>query len=156
MTTIFTTGHSNFKLDYFIESLTEAGVNVLVDVRSRPQSRFCPWMNRASLSEALRLADIRYVWLGNKLGGLDGNTDHEGGLDQVLELAETGVTAVMCSERSADQKCHRRTKLTPEFQARGAVVKDIHILPNQPVTITDAPDMVTKNNTPVEESLFEF
>lgn len=124
MTTVFTIGHSNKSLPDFIALLQGAGIQDLVDVRSRPQSRFCPWFNRRSLEAELAAAGITYHFKGNQLGGLDGNVDFAGGVASVLALAAARPTAVMCSE-GPTTKCHRRYMLTPEFQKAGAEVLDI-------------------------------
>jgi uncharacterized protein (DUF488 family) len=153
MTTIATVGHSNKSIEQFTDLLTDANVNMIIDVRSRPQSRFCPWFNRARLEAELKVVGIGYVWLGNKLGGLDGNTDHEGGINEALVYAEAayangGYAAVMCSEAKADKNCHRRMVLTPEFQLQGAKVLDV----NWGSTLTEAPSMI--RDTPVQDEMF--
>jgi uncharacterized protein (DUF488 family) len=148
MPTVYTVGHSNKPLADFIDLLTTAGIEVIVDVRSRPSSRFNPWFNRNSLSAELPPAGIRYLWMGNQLGGLDGNVNFEEGVDQVLGMAKLAKVAVMCSE-GPTTKCHRRYMLTPEFQARRFEVMDV----NWDGTVTPAASHV-KHDTPVEEVLF--
>ena len=42
---IFTVGHSNHSLDMFIDLLKSHKIDVVVDVRSKPFSRFSPQFN---------------------------------------------------------------------------------------------------------------
>src|SRR5581483_1618051 len=66
---IYTIGHSNLTLTAFIERLSAAAIDTVVDVRSQPASRFAPQFNRGPLAEALRSAGIRYAFMGDQLGG---------------------------------------------------------------------------------------
>jgi len=68
MTTVFTVGHSNFDWSTFQRLLDQAGVGVIVDVRSNPASRL-PHFNRIALKERLNAAGVGYVFLGFELGG---------------------------------------------------------------------------------------
>lgn len=145
MTTVYTVGHSNKPLAAFIGLLQNAGITRLVDVRSRPSSRFNPWFNRKSLEAELPAAGIQYHWMGNQLGGLDGNVNYDQGIQEVLTMAEIDRTAVMCSE-GPTTKCHRRYMLTPDFQANGAEVMDINwdgsmseAAPQQQTAVSDTP-----------------
>ncbi len=52
--TIALIGHSNWKLEDFVNHLTNSGVTMLMDVRSKPYSRYCPWFNQASVEAAVR------------------------------------------------------------------------------------------------------
>lgn len=146
MTTVYTIGHSNKQLAAFISLLQGAGIRNLVDVRSRPQSRYCPWFNRRSLEAELPAAGIEYHFMGNRLGGLDGNVDFDGGIRAVTALAEASATAVMCSE-GPTLKCHRRYMLTPAFQALGVEVVDI----SQAGELTKAAE---QRDTPREMPMF--
>jgi uncharacterized protein (DUF488 family) len=149
MTTVYTIGHSTKPIEVFIGLLQGAGIKHLVDVRSRPFSRFNPQFNKNALSASLEAAGIEYYWKGNQLGGLDGNVDFEGGIETVLDLATFEPTVVMCSE-GPTTKCHRRYMLTPEFQKRGAIVEDI----SQTGEVTKAAVVAAPRDTPSSEALF--
>ena len=41
---------------------------VLVDVRSRPQSRWVPWFNKKNLASAIPGIGLEYQWAGDHLG----------------------------------------------------------------------------------------
>ena len=66
---VVTIGHSNHAPDTFAALLRQHGVNVVVDVRSAPYSRYLPHFNKEHLAESLEEAGIRYSFLGKELGG---------------------------------------------------------------------------------------
>jgi uncharacterized protein (DUF488 family) len=122
---LFTIGHSNHPIGKLLELLQQHGIAVLADVRSSPYSRFATQYNREDLAEAVERAGMRYVFLGEELGGRpegDEFYDDEGhvlygriartrwferGLEQLLELGRGARTAMMCSEEDP-RHCHRR------------------------------------------------
>lgn len=144
-------GHSNKKLPEFVNLLSRAGVTDLVDVRSRPYSRFNPWFNKASLAAELPVNGIIYYWWGNHLGGLDGNTEYRKYIRELEVIARDALVAIMCSEGSPD-KCHRRYMLTPDLQLAGATVYDLDWQGN----VTEAPSLRQREvtDTPEEGVLF--
>lgn len=122
MPVVFTVGHSNKPADALIDLLTAASIDLLVDVRTSPYSRYNPQFGRENIARDLTAAGIEYSWRGKNLGGLGKNVDYAGNLDDLVSLAASGRRlAVMCSE-GPWQKCHRYSMLTPEFLARGADV----------------------------------
>src|SRR5215212_4520770 len=66
---IFTVGHSNQTVEHFLRLLQQHEVDVVVDIRSQPYSRFAPQFNRESLKHDIRNAGIQYMFLGDELGG---------------------------------------------------------------------------------------
>jgi uncharacterized protein (DUF488 family) len=66
---LYTIGHGNRKAPDFLALLKEYGIKYLVDVRSIPHSRFHPQFNRNALESFLSQHDIRYVFMGDELGG---------------------------------------------------------------------------------------
>ena len=72
---ISTIGHGTRPLEELVETLAEAGVATLVDVRRFPGSRRNPQFNQGPLREALHAAGIDYrhaVELGGRLSGEPG------------------------------------------------------------------------------------
>ena len=51
---MFTVGHLNHRLDGFINLLKSQKVDVLVDVRSKPSSRFSHQINKEGLKKAVK------------------------------------------------------------------------------------------------------
>lgn len=130
MVTLFTVGHSNRELDAFLATLEDAGIELLVDVRSYPKSRWNRF-SKPNLAPALDRAGVRYVH-EPRLGGLrdEPYAEHMGtdgwreAFDRVMAEAADGPTAVMCAEREP-RRCHRR------HIARRALAEDhrvVHLL----------------------------
>ena len=122
---VLTIGHSVRPLFEFIEKLQENKIEVLVDVRSHPQSRFCPQYNQKALSEELAKVGITYLFKGRNLGGKEENIDYEQTVDELVAMVKEGrVICVACSEADY-KKCHRHEMLEPSFVQRGLSVRHI-------------------------------
>ncbi len=127
--TAFSVGHSNRNIEQLLALLHEAGIRLLVDVRSQPVSQRHPQFNGESMREELETAGLQYHWAGRSLGGLRsprpdsphialaedglrGYADHMGseifkkGVAQLINLAGRSSTAVLCAERLPEH-CHR-------------------------------------------------
>lgn len=124
MRTLFTVGHSNIPKEHLLERLQIHNIQRLVDVRTKPYSRFCPQYNRTQLAHYLATNEITYDFRGDNLGGLGENVNFDQTLAELYELAQTQNIVLMCSEK-APEKCHRYLVLTPALEALGAVVTDI-------------------------------
>ena len=131
---LLTFGHSNHSFDKFIRLLEANGVMTLVDVRSAPASRYNPHFNKSNLERELPHREIQYVFAGKYLGGRPSDPTcyksktlppegadylHEvdyaevmkrewfvKGIARLLEIADEGTTAIMCSEEDPAE-CHR-------------------------------------------------
>jgi uncharacterized protein (DUF488 family) len=118
-------GHSNHSAPYFQELLLRHRVEVLVDVRSWPHSRYVEWADRSCLSAVARAVGVKYLFLGDELGGRPPEPDFydaEGhvlywkvahsdrfsaGIERLKEGASRYRVAIMCSEEDP-ASCHRR------------------------------------------------
>jgi uncharacterized protein (DUF488 family) len=125
MTTIYTAGHGAASLELFRGILEAAGVTLVVDVRSKPYSKWHPQYSRAELSHTLGLWSIQYQWRGANLGGFGENVRFGETVHEVAELAQSRTIALLCSE-ARPENCHRRTMLAPAFQGEGLDV--VHLL----------------------------
>lgn len=116
MLTIFTAGHGTRSFTDFIDLLLAVDFELLVDVRSRPRSRYS-WFNKSRFEIAL---GDRYRWMP-MLGGLDDTItekEFQSAIGELVELAKVKRVVLMCSEKEP-QRCHRHTKLEPEIRLRG-------------------------------------
>ena len=139
---LFSIGHSNAGIDDFIELLRRNEIDLLVDTRSKPYSRYNPHFSREPLKQALNEHQIDYVFLGDRIGGKpegeafyfqSGKVDYDrvaeapfylAGLEQLIALAETRRVAFMCAE--ADYKhCHRYWLITRSLVGRGIRVQHL-------------------------------
>ena len=69
MTSIYTIGHSNHKWETFLPLLKMHDVELLVDVCSRPVSRFAPFTNKVRFPGLLAAEGVGYLFKGEALGG---------------------------------------------------------------------------------------
>lgn len=120
----FTLGHSNHSAEKFIGLLRQHPIELVVDVRSQPVSRFSPHFRKQNLEKLLAQHGMGYVWL-EALGGrpkdprlydAQGRADYAAmavtepfrqGLETLKELAGERGVALLCSEEDPN-RCHRR------------------------------------------------
>lgn len=144
--TVFTVGHSTRPIGEFISILKAYQLNLVVDVRLVPRSRFNLHFNKESLSETLKKEGLKYVHLP-ELGGfrrpranspntawkdksLRGYADYmetkefSDNLLKLIAIARENHVAVMCTE-ALPSRCHR-TLLSDALTVRG--IKVVHIL----------------------------
>jgi len=62
-------GHSTHPIEAFVELLRGHAVESVADVRTTPFSRFSPQFNQHALERDLQADGIRYLFLGEELGG---------------------------------------------------------------------------------------
>ena len=61
MTTIYTVGHSNHEIEDFLALLDRHGIQLLIDVRSSPYSRYVPQANRQALARTLEAHQLHVL-----------------------------------------------------------------------------------------------
>ena len=61
---LFSIGHSNHPLPVFMDLLKQHAVQLLVDVRSDPYSRYAPQFTSGSLHSACIVDGLGYLYLG--------------------------------------------------------------------------------------------
>ena len=131
---IYTIGHSNHTWERFAQLLTPYEIDLLVDVRSYPRSRFAPWSNRDRFEASLSRIGVDYLWIGDSLGGMPRGPktpkypklptvdewyeqratqpDFLAAVSEVSRLAIGKRLTLMCSEGDAS-RCHRSLLLAP-------------------------------------------
>jgi len=141
----FTIGYGNSPIDRFITFLQNVSIDIIIDVRSSPYSRFNPHFNRENLENSLHRRDIGYRYMGDRIGGRyfdpvllfpDGTVNYrkvrdtekfQKGITDLLSIISSGMTvALMCAEKEPE-RCHRFALISPDLQAKGISV--IHIRP---------------------------
>jgi len=63
---IYTIGHSSAPLSVFLSLLEKHRILSVVDVRSKPFSRYAPYYNRGAIEHYLRTAGIGYYFSQTK------------------------------------------------------------------------------------------
>lgn len=139
---LFSIGHSNQEQEKFFELLLQHKIEVLVDVRTSPYSRYTSQFNRESLKAALEQRGIRYLFMGEQLGGRpigDEFYDEKGhvlyyrvaeakffreGIDRLRKGGSQYRVAMMCSEEDP-AVCHRMLLISRVLTEGGEAVAHI-------------------------------
>lgn len=141
-TSIYTIGYGAREIGAFLAVLQTYQIQYLVDVRSSPYSSYKPEFSKNSFKTILEANGIRYLFMGDSLGGKPGNPDcYTGGKVDYAKLARqpffrTGIdrllkasqqeqrVVVMCSE-GKPEKCHRSKLIGQTLTQEGVEV--LHI-----------------------------
>ena len=133
---LFTVGHSNLEFAQFVKLLKDFPIQLLVDVRSRPQSGRFPQFSQPAFEKLLEGEGIAYLFLGEELGGRpddpdaylpDGRVNYRArrksyafgaGLERVLRELASRTLALMCAEEDP-LECHRFLMICPKLVASG-------------------------------------
>ena len=142
MRTLYTIGHSSHTAEHFLGLLRQHRIEVLVDTRSAPYSRYTPQFDREALREAVVAAGMKYLFLGDIVGGRPKEEAHYdeygrarygkmgkdaeflGGIERLERGADEFRVALMCSEEDPAH-CHRRLLIGRVMIERGACVEHI-------------------------------
>jgi uncharacterized protein (DUF488 family) len=139
---LFSVGHSNHDWEKFVSLLRGAAITALADVRSSPFSTRYPQFNRIELEHQLACQGIRYVFLGDRLGGRppqpslydpEGRVDYQRvraalhfrqGIDQLVRWLNGFTVAMVCAEEDP-LDCHRGLMIAPALVERG--ITPVHL-----------------------------
>jgi uncharacterized protein (DUF488 family) len=141
MNAVYTIGYGGRTLEGFVDLLPRYEIEVLVDVRSQPYSRYQRHFSKKPLAEHLPQIGVEYLWMGDGLGGRpddpacypNGAISYERcqerpayqeGIAHLVELARERRCAVMCSE-GRPQACHRARLIGETLAKQGVLV--LHI-----------------------------
>ncbi len=135
---LFTVGHSILEFENFAALLKDHGVELVVDVRSTPQSARLPQFSLPGLEKLLRAEQLEYLFLGEELGGRPDDADayrpdglvnyqarrksyaFQAGLERLQKEMPGRSVAMMCAEEDP-LECHRFLMVCPELTKRGIV-----------------------------------
>lgn len=142
-TIYYSIGHGNKKIEDFIKELKSFEIQFLLDIRSKPFSKWNPQFNQNELQSKLEEYGIKYVFVGNTLGGLPKDRscyDYNGkvvydlirekdffqeGLERLITANEKRIkVAIMCSE-SKPEECHRSKLIGQELLKKKISLKHI-------------------------------
>ncbi|MDR1370178.1 MAG: DUF488 domain-containing protein [Dysgonamonadaceae bacterium] len=133
--TVYSIGYGNKTMEEFLSELHSYGVRFLVDIRSKPYSKFNQHFSQQPLKMIIEREHIKYVYMGQELGGLpvhdsscfthDGKVDYDKlkekdffkrGLQRLINANSQGIkVCIMCSE-SDPKICHRSKLIGVELQ----------------------------------------
>jgi uncharacterized protein (DUF488 family) len=139
---IFTIGYGSRSLDDFVRVLQSYGIEFVLDVRSAPYSRFKPEFSKDALETHLREYGIRYIYLGDQLGGQPKDRDcyeddkvvyakvkekafyHKGLARVQAAFRKQSRVVLMCSEGKPEM-CHRSKLIAASLIELGVPVAHI-------------------------------
>ena len=145
--TIYSIGHGNKRIEDFINELKSFNILFLLDIRSKPYSKWNPQFNQNELKFNIEENGIKYVYVGDTLGGLPEDRtcyDYNGkvvydlikekdffkeGLERLIIANDKNINiAIMCSE-SNPEECHRSKLIGQELLKKKVSLK--HIISNK-------------------------
>ena len=139
---VFSIGHSNQTLEDFLTLLERHKIEVLVDIRSYPYSKFTTQFNSPELKTAVTRSGLKYLFMGKELGGRPDDLafyDETGrvkyfqvarsplfleGFTRLLKGREKYRLALMCSEEDP-AGCHRHLLVSRVLAEHGVEVGHI-------------------------------
>src|SRR5207245_11439653 len=138
----FTICHSSADWETLLAALQQFAISLLIDVRSRPRSSRFPHFSQPELEQSLCNAGIRYLFLGEELGGRPDDPKvyredvlinyrarrksrgFHAGLDRVLTELGKATLVLMCAEEDP-LTCHRFLMICSELTVAGLVPRHI-------------------------------
>lgn len=140
--TLYSIGHGNKSIEIFIEELKHFGIGYLIDIRSKPYSKYSHQFNQNELKHLLLSHNITYAFMGDLLGGLpedntcytNGHVDYDklkekdffkNGLQRLITANNKNINvAIMCSE-SKPEECHRTKLIGEELKKNDIIINHI-------------------------------
>jgi uncharacterized protein (DUF488 family) len=139
---IYTIGYGSRTIEELVTLLLRYQIAYLVDVRSRPYSRYKPEFSKDALQRSLAQHNIRYLFMGDTLGGIpdvpslytDGKVDYELyrqyapfqiGIQRLRTAWEKCFRVVLMCSEGKPQECHRSKLLGEALVCEGIDVQHI-------------------------------
>jgi uncharacterized protein (DUF488 family) len=121
---IYTIGHGGRRIEAFLETLRQHDIAYVIDVRSKPYSRYQPDFSQSALQHHLQTAGVRYVFMGDTLGGRpddpacysDGKVDYvkvrgmpfyAEGIERLKKAYSQGLRVTLLCSEGRPENCHR-------------------------------------------------
>ncbi|MBL7163797.1 MAG: DUF488 domain-containing protein [Anaerolineales bacterium] len=148
ITPIHTIGYGARDMDAFLAALQSQQIQYLIDVRTSPYSSYKPEFSKATLQKALETNGIRYIFMGDTLGGqpddpgcyTNGKVDYEKvagqsfyqeGIARLHEASRQGQRVVLMCSEGKPENCHRTKLIGQTLTAQ--VLEVLHIDENDDV-----------------------
>lgn len=134
---IYTIGYGSRSLADLVNTLKRYAIQYVIDVRSQPYSRYRPEFSREVLEHHLAEQRLRYVYMGDLLGGrpgkstfyTEGKVDYSkfwnspsfnAGVERLKKAREKNLRVVLMCSEGKPQDCHR-SKMIGTFLADGGI-----------------------------------
>jgi ATP-dependent DNA helicase RecQ len=142
MTPIYTIGYDGRDFEDLISILKRLDVAYLIDVRSEPVDGAHPAFSRETLAAALRVRNIRYVFMGDTLGDraappecyengefslerLEESERYQEGLGRLVSASSQGLSVALLSAECRPERSHRSQWIGRSLISRG--IPFIHV-----------------------------
>ncbi len=153
MSPIYTIGYGARPVQTLIDTLKAHHIAYLIDVRSAPYSRYKPEYSKHALAVELERQGIRYVFMGDQLGGrpddpdcyVDGKVDYarvkvkpfyRAGLERLRTASSRDERVVLMCSEGKPEMCHRSKLIGASLEEMGIEVR--HIDENDQLQSQDA------------------
>lgn len=141
-TPIFTIGYGARSVEQLAAALRANDIAYLIDVRTAPYSRYKPEFSKDALEAALKSCGIRYLFMGDSLGGrpddptcyVDDKVDYarvqskpfyQAGIARLQAAFAQGRRVVLMCSEGKPEECHRTKLIGATLTALGIPV--VHI-----------------------------
>lgn len=122
---LYTIGYGNRNPEVFLSLLKEFKIEYLIDIRSKPYSKYNPSFNQNELKRILELNSIKYVFMGDTIGGrptdlscydsegkvnydaIKGKEFFQSGIDRLKTAYSKNINVVLMCSESKPCECHR-------------------------------------------------
>lgn len=143
MINIYTIGHSNYSMERFVEMLRKYKIDVVVDIRGTPYSKYNTQYNKEALYNSLKELDFKYIYMGREFAAQrdnkliytwEGYSDFEkvinepsfiNGIERLKKGLAKGYRIVLLGAKQDPVNCHRFALVGRELYKRGFDVKHI-------------------------------
>lgn len=143
MIDIYTIGHSNYSMERFVEMLRQFNIDVVVDIRGTPYSKYNTQYNKEALHNTLKELGFRYIYMGREFAAQrdnkiiytwEGYSDFEKvvnepsfieGVERLKKGLAKGYTIVLLGAKQDPANCHRFALVGRDLYKRGLNVKHI-------------------------------
>ena len=140
---IFTIGHSNYYMERFIEMLKLYNIDVVVDIRGTPYSKYNTQYNKEALNKALKELGFGYIYMGREFAAQrdnkliytwEGYSDFEKvineesflkGIERLKKGIAKGYKIALLGAKQDPIECHRFALVGRDLRRRGFTVNHI-------------------------------
>lgn len=143
MIDIYTIGHSNYPMERFIHMLKKYNIDVVVDIRGTPYSKYNTQYNKEALGVSLKELGFKYIYMGKEFAAQrdnkiiytwEGYSDFEKvinepsfieGIERLKNGLAKGYNIALLGAKQDPVNCHRFALVGRDLYKRGFSVKHI-------------------------------
>jgi uncharacterized protein (DUF488 family) len=139
---IYTIGYGAREIDDLLAALKANDITFLLDVRSKPYSRYKPDFSKDALAHHLEQAGVRYVFMGDTLGGQPEDRDcytddkvdyakveqkafYKQGIERLQKAYRQQLRVVLMCSEGKPEMCHRSKLIGQTLTVLGIPVMHI-------------------------------